>query len=207
VSKAWLQEHFSDHYVKKAQSEGYVSRAAYKLLAIQQKDQLIRPGMTVVDLGAAPGGWSQVASKLVGKKGQVIALDILPMEPVAGVEFIQGDFREQSVLEALLQVIGDRQVDVVISDMAPNLSGNKTIDQPRSMYLVELALECAAKLLKPHGSFLAKVFHGSGSEDYIKTVKQHFSLVKSRKPDASRDRSREFYLLAKDFQSNKKDIQ
>ena len=199
MSKRWLNEHFSDHYVKKAQSEGYVSRAAYKLLAMHEKDRLIKPGMTVVDLGAAPGGWSQVAAELVGNRGRVIALDILPMTPPSGVEFIQGDFREKTVLEALLRRLGDDPVDVVISDMAPNLSGNKTIDQPRSMYLAELALECAIKILKPQGDFLTKVFHGSGSEDYIKLVKRHFSKVKSRKPDASRDRSREFYLLGKDF--------
>ncbi|MCB1826897.1 MAG: 23S rRNA (uridine(2552)-2'-O)-methyltransferase RlmE [Coxiellaceae bacterium] len=199
MSKRWLKEHFSDQFVKQAQASGYLSRAAYKLLAIQEKDQIFKPGMTVVDLGAAPGGWSQVARDLVGDEGHVIALDILPMEPYSGVTFIQGDFREPDVLEQLLEAVGDRPVDVVISDMAPNLSGNKSIDQPRSMYLIELAWDCAQKILQPGGTFLAKVFQGEGVDAYIQDLRSHFKLVKSRKPEASRARSREFYLLSKGF--------
>lgn len=198
-SKRWLKEHFSDQYVKKAQATGYVSRAAFKLQAIQEKDKLITPGMTVVDLGAAPGGWSQVARELVGEKGKVIALDILPMEPISGVTFIQGDFREQSVLDELLQEAGEHGVDVVISDMAPNLSGQKSIDQPRSMYLLELAWDCARQILRPGGHFLAKVFQGEGVDTFIKDIRSNFKTVKSRKPDASRARSREFYILGKGF--------
>ena len=197
MSKRWLKEHFSDQYVKKAQAKGYVSRAAYKLLALQEKDCLFKPGMTVVDLGAAPGGWSQVARELVGDKGTVIALDILPMDAVSGVQFIQGDFREKAVLQALLRILGDQKADVIISDMAPNLSGNKSIDQPRSMYLVELAWDCAQQILRPGGHFLTKVFQGAGVDKFIQDLKLGFDVVRSRKPDASRSRSREFYLLCK----------
>lgn len=199
MSKRWLKEHFDDQYVKRAQAKGYLSRAAYKLLAIQEKDKLITPGMVVVDLGAAPGGWSQVAMELVGDKGKVIALDILPMEPISGVTFIQGDFREQTVLDQLFDAVGDRQVDVVISDMAPNLSGQKSIDQPRSMYLIELAWDCAKQVLRPGGHFLAKVFQGEGVDNFIKDLRLNFDTVKSRKPDASRARSREFYILGKGY--------
>lgn len=199
MSKHWLKEHFSDQYVKKAQAKGYVSRAAYKLIAIQDKDNIIKPGMTVVDLGSAPGGWSQVARELVGDKGRVIALDILPMDPVSGVTFIQGDFREQVVLDQLLEAVGDQSVDVVISDMSPNLSGRKGIDQPRSMYLIELAWDCARQILRPGGHFLAKVFQGEGVEALTKDLRSNFKTVKSRKPDASRARSREFYILGKGF--------
>lgn len=198
-SKRWLDEHFSDQYVKKAQAGGYLSRAAYKLLAIQEKDKLIRPGDTVIDLGAAPGGWSQVARDLVGDRGHVIALDILPMDPVSGVTFIQGDFRETSVLEQLLETMGDRKADVVLSDMAPNLSGNSSIDQPRCMYLIELAWDCAQQVLNNNGHFLTKVFQGEGVDNYVADLKCHFTSVKSRKPDASRARSREYYLLSKGF--------
>lgn len=198
-SRRWLDEHFRDPYVKSAQQEGYISRAAYKLLAIQEKDKLLKPGMTVVDLGAAPGGWSQVSLSVVGRRGKVIALDRLPMEPISGVTFIQGDFTEQSVLEALFVEIGDQAVDVVISDMAPNLSGQAIIDQPRSMYLVELAYDCARQILKPSGDFLVKLFQGTDVDAFLKTLRQNFRTVKMRKPDASRARSREVYVLARGF--------
>ncbi len=198
-SKRWLSEHHSDFYVKKARDEGYRSRAAYKLLEIQEKERLIRPGMVVVDLGAAPGGWSIVANQLVGKTGQVYALDILPMDPIEGVEFILGDFTEQSTLDALLLHLNKRVVDVVFSDMAPNLSGNKSIDQPRMMLLLELAFECAGQILRPGGSFLTKIFQGEGIDAYIRALRKSFKIVKTRKPDASRSRSSEVYILAKDF--------
>jgi 23S rRNA (uridine2552-2'-O)-methyltransferase len=198
-SKRWLKEHFTDKYVKLARQKGYRSRAAYKLLAIQEKDKIIKPGMTVVDLGAAPGGWSEAAAKLVGEKGKVIAIDILPMQPIPGVEFIQGDFTDDKVLEAILQHIGKQPVDLVISDMAPNISGMKAIDQPRAMYLVELAWDFAQQVLKPGGAFLVKIFQGPGFETLLKEVKSHFSEVKIRKPEASRARSKEIFLLAKGF--------
>ncbi len=198
-SKAWLKEHRDDHYVKLAQKEGYRSRACYKLLEIQQKDRLIKPGMTVVDLGSAPGGWSQVAVGLVGHKGRVVASDILPMDNLAGVEFIEGDFTEESVLEQILAVLGDSKADLVISDMAPNMSGMAAVDQPRSMYLVELALDLSRRILKPEGAFLAKVFQGEGFDELIRTMRGQFREVKSRKPSASRPRSREVYQLGKGF--------
>ena len=199
-SKHWLKEH-----EKRAREEGYRSRASYKLLEIQKSDQLIKPGMTVVDLGAAPGGWSQVASKLVGKKGKVIASDILTMEGIPDVCFIQGDFTEEACLQTILQEIGGetdaggRPVDLVISDMAPNLSGMAAIDQPRSMHLVELALDFARITLKPGGNLLTKVFQGEGYETLHNQIKKEFSQVLSRKPEASRSRSREVYLLAKGY--------
>lgn len=198
-SKRWLNEHFNDTYVKQAQKEGYRSRAAYKLLEINTKDKIIKRGMRVVDLGAAPGGWSMVARDLVGPKGQVIALDILKMDPMAGVEIIQGDFTEQAVLDQLLKTLNNQPVDLVISDMAPNISGMKSIDQPRAMYLNELALECAQQILKPSGSFLAKLFQGAGVEEFVKALRPHFKQVKWRKPDASRARSREIYVLGTGF--------
>lgn len=196
-SKRWLKEHENDQYVKKSREEGYVSRAAYKLLQIQQKEKILKPGMTVVDLGAAPGGWSQVALKTIGKKGRVFALDILPMTPMTGVEFIQGDFTEQTVLDALLERISGDKVDAVISDIAPNMSGKRTIDQPRAIYLVELALECTLQILKKDGIFLVKVFQGEGSEAFLKSLRTYFTKVRVLKPDASRARSREVYMLAK----------
>lgn len=199
-SKRWLQEHFSDKYVKQAQLHGYPSRAAYKLLELQDKDKLIKKGMAVVDLGAAPGGWSMVANEIVGDKGQVIALDILPMDPVTGVIFIQGDFTEQSVLDELIQVLDQRLVDIVMSDMAPNLSGQKSIDQPRAMYLVELAWSCAQDILRPGGTFIAKIFQGSGVEALVAEMKPYFKQIKYRKPDSSRPRSREVFLVAQGFQ-------
>ncbi|KDE38992.1 MAG: 23S rRNA (uridine(2552)-2'-O)-methyltransferase RlmE [Nitrincola lacisaponensis] len=198
-SNRWLDEHVNDPYVKQAQVDGYRSRASYKLLGINEKDKLIRPGMRVLDLGSAPGGWSQVASKLVGDKGQVIASDILPMDSLAGVTFIQGDFTEQSVFDAIMEAIEGGVMDVVISDMAPNISGVAAADQAASMYLVELALDMACQVLKPKGSFVAKVFHGEGYEAYIKSLREHFDTVVIRKPEASRSRSREVFVVAKGF--------
>lgn len=198
-SKQWLKEHFSDAYVKRSQQEGYRSRASYKLLEINARDDLIKPGMSVVDLGAAPGGWSQVAAELVGPSGRVVASDILPMDPIEGVDFLQGDFTEIEVLEALLSRIEDGGIDLVISDMAPNLSGMKEIDQPGAMHLVELALDLARSVLKPGGSLLLKVFQGAGFDEFHRELKSSFAVVKSRKPDASRQRSRELYLLAAGF--------
>ena len=196
-SQRWLQEHNSDHYVKRAQQDGYRSRASYKLLELHKKDRLFKPGMTVVDLGAAPGGWSQVAVTLVGDKGRVIASDILPMDSIAGVDFVEGDFTEESVLDEILKLLEGQQTDLVISDMAPNMSGMKAVDQPKAMYLIELALELACQILKPEGVFVAKVFHGEGFDDFLRDVKRRFQQVVTRKPDASRSRSREVYLVAR----------
>lgn len=198
-SSRWLKEHFDDQYVKEAQKRGLRSRAVFKLEALQQKDRLIRPGMMVVDLGAAPGGWSQLASELVGDSGEVIACDILPMDPLPGVAFLQGDFREEAVLNALLARIGGRKVDVVLSDMAPNMSGTKGVDQPRAMYLVELALEMCHQVLTPGGSFAVKVFMGEGFDEYFKAIKAAFTSVKTRKPEASRSRSSEVYIVASGY--------
>lgn len=198
-SARWLDEHVNDPFVKQAQKDGYRSRASYKLLAINEKDKLIRPGMLVIDLGSAPGGWSQVASKLVGAGGKVIASDILPMDSLPDVEFIQGDFTEDSVFEQILQAIGDDPVDVVISDMAPNLSGIATADQAASIYLIELALDMAQQVLKPKGCFIAKAFQGEGYEAFVKEVRNHFDNVVIRKPEASRSRSREVYVVGKGF--------
>ncbi|PFG10837.1 MULTISPECIES: 23S rRNA (uridine(2552)-2'-O)-methyltransferase RlmE [unclassified Marinobacter] len=198
-SNRWLEEHVSDPFVKKAQVDGYRSRASYKLLEINAKDKLIQPTMTVMDLGSAPGGWSQVATDLVGHKGRVIASDILPMDAVAGVEFIQGDFTENAVFDEIMAVLGDAKVDVVISDMAPNISGVNAADQAASMYLIELALDMASQVLKPKGSFVAKVFHGGGYDGYVKAVRELFDKVVVRKPDSSRARSREVYLVGKGF--------
>lgn len=198
-SQRWLKEHEDDVYVRRARKEGYRSRAVYKLLEINEKDKLIRPGMVIVDLGAAPGSWSQVVARLVGERGKVIALDILPMEPLANVEFIEGDFREQAVLDRLLATVGERRVDLVISDMAPNTTGMGEVDQPRGMYLAELALELAQQVLRPGGDFLTKMFQGEGFDDYVRAIRQHFTTVATRKPKASRPRSREVYLLARKF--------
>jgi 23S rRNA (uridine2552-2'-O)-methyltransferase len=200
-SKQWLKEHFDDVYVRRAKEEGYRSRASFKLLEIQEQDKLIRQGMTIVDLGAAPGGWSQVAANLAGEKGQVIASDILPIDSLPGVEFLQGDFTKDAVLERLIELLKDRQADLVISDMAPNMSGMKDIDLPRVMYLAELALDLARIVLKPDAVFLVKVFHGEGYEELQKALKSSFSSVKVRKPKASRARSSEIYLLAAGFRS------
>ena len=198
-SKAWLKEHRDDIYVQQAQRDGYRSRACYKLLELQERDRLIRPGMTVMDLGSAPGGWSQVAAELVGHKGRVIASDILTMDGLAGVEFIEGDFTEDAVFEQILATVGDSQVDVVVSDMAPNMSGMAAVDQPGSMHLVELALDMARSVLKPGGSFVAKVFQGEGFDQLVRDTRGSFGKVVTRKPKASRPRSREVYLVAQDL--------
>jgi len=195
-SKAWMQEHLDDFYVKQAHKDGYRARAAYKLLEINDKYKIIKSGMTVVDLGSAPGSWSQIAAKLTGDRGLVIATDILEMDNLADVTFIQGDFREESVFNQLLEILDGRQVDVVISDMAPNTSGNSAVDQPRMMYLCELALDFATKVLDERGNFLVKVFQGEGFDEYRKAMSQEFSVIKAVKPKASRPRSVEVYLLA-----------
>jgi 23S rRNA (uridine2552-2'-O)-methyltransferase len=198
-SKRWLKEHFDDEFVAKAQQEGYRSRAVYKLQEIDDKDNMLKPGMFVLDLGAAPGGWTQYAVNKIGKKGIAVASDILPMEPIPDVKFVEGDFREDDVLDAILVALNNQKPDLVISDMAPNMSGNDGVDQPRAMYLVELALDLARQTLKPGGGFICKVFQGAGSEEYLKEVRQRFSKVTVRKPKASRPRSREVYVVAKGF--------
>ena len=198
-SRRWLDRHFSDDYVKQAQERGYRSRAAFKLLEIQEKQRLVKPGQVVVDLGAAPGGWSQVARELVGPEGLVIALDILAMEPLPGVTVIEGDFREDEALQRLKDVLGKREVDLVLSDMAPNISGVAAVDQPRAMYLCELALEFASEALKPGGDFLVKVFQGAGSDAFLKEIRRRFSQVSVKKPAASRAKSREVYVLARNL--------
>lgn len=199
TSQRWLKEHFNDIYVQKAQQEGYRSRAVYKLMEIQEKDRLIRPGMVVVELGAAPGGWSQYVAQCLGGRGRMIALDILPMDALADVTFIQGDFREQAVLDALYAELGDSVVNLVISDMAPNTSGVRSVDQAKSMYLVELALDFAQSRLAPGGDFLTKIFHGPGFDTLLRSLKSQFLTVQTRKPEASRARSQETYLLARGF--------
>lgn len=198
-SRRWLDRQLHDPYVQRAQREGYRSRAAYKLLEIQEKDRLLRPGVRVVDLGAAPGSWSQVAVRLVGEMGRVIALDSLPMEPLAGVHIIQGDFRETEVLDALRQALAGEQVEVVLSDMAPNISGTAAVDQPRAMYLAELAVALAEEALKPDGALAIKVFQGEGFDTLLKDLRTRFTSVTSRKPRSSRPQSRELYLVAKGF--------
>ncbi|PCJ30175.1 MAG: 23S rRNA (uridine(2552)-2'-O)-methyltransferase RlmE [Gammaproteobacteria bacterium] len=194
-SNDWMKEHFDDHYVKLAQKMGYRSRATFKLEEIDKKDKLIRPGMNVVDLGSAPGGWSDYAHRKMGDSGKVVALDILPMTPLTGVHFIEGDFREDSALDELNEIVNGQEIDLVLSDMAPNITGVSSIDQPTSMYLVELALDFALTNLSQQGSFLVKVFQGEGFEQYMKAMRDGFKKVTTRKPDASRARSREVYLL------------
>ncbi|MDP2153449.1 MAG: 23S rRNA (uridine(2552)-2'-O)-methyltransferase RlmE [Methylotenera sp.] len=195
TSKAWMQEHLNDPYVKLAQKDGYRARAAYKLMEIDGKDKLIRPGMTIVDLGSAPGSWSQVAVQRLKGQGKVIALDILDMSPIGGVTFLQGDFREESVLRLLEQTLNNVKVDLVIADMAPNISGVKDVDQAGAAYLTELALDFSQEWLKPNGNFLVKVFIGAGFEEILQNMRQMFDKVVTRKPKASRDRSSEVYLL------------
>ena len=195
TSKAWMQEHVNDPYVKLAQKDGYRARAAYKLIEIDDKDRLIKPGMVVVDLGSTPGSWSQVAIQRLKGNGRVIALDLLPMVGIPGVEFIQGDFREDEILEQLEEKLNGQQIDLVISDMAPNISGISSVDQPNAVYLTELAVDFSLKWLKPEGSFLVKVFVGSGFEEIVKIMRESFDKVVTRKPKASRDRSTEVYLL------------
>lgn len=191
-----MREHVNDPFVQLAQKDGYRSRAAYKLIEIDDKDHLLKPGMVVVDLGATPGGWSQIAAQKVGRGGKVIALDLLPLDPIAGVDFIQGDFREDSVLKQLEELLQGRPVGLVISDMAPNISGIVSADKARAMHLAELAMAFAIEHLTPEGSFLVKVFQGTGFEEYLKQMRSSFKKVVSRKPKASRDRSSEVYLLA-----------
>ncbi|MCF2948777.1 23S rRNA (uridine(2552)-2'-O)-methyltransferase RlmE [Paraglaciecola aquimarina] len=198
-SKKWMDEHVSDPYVKKAQADGYRSRASYKLIEINDKDKLFQPGKIVMDLGSAPGGWSQVIAPIIGDSGHLIASDILHMDSIIGAHFIQGDFTEESVYNEILTALNGEKVDVVVSDMAPNLSGVKTTDQYSSIYLVELALDMARNVLKPNGNFCAKVFQGVGYEEYVKDVRQSFNKVVIRKPQASRPRSREVYVVGKGF--------
>jgi len=198
-SGRWLAEHHRDPYVKLAREAGYRSRAVFKLEQIQRKDRLIRPGMTVVDLGAAPGGWSQYTAKLLKGRGRIVALDILPMDPIEGVEFIEGDFREDSVLEQLRTRLAGRLVDLVLSDIAPNISGIEASDQARAVYLAELVLDFCRQALKPDGSLLIKLFQGEGFDVYLKALREAFGNVQIRKPEASRDRSREVYLLARNY--------
>ncbi len=198
-SRRWLEEHLNDEFVLLAKREGYRSRAVYKLLEIDDKDKLLRPGLTVVDLGAAPGGWSQVARRRLGKRGRVLALDILEMDSLAGVEFIQGDFREDEAINGLMEMLGDSTVDLVMSDMAPNMSGVRDMDKTRAMYLVELAFDLSRQILRPGGDLLMKVFQGPGYDQLIKELRHSFDKVVTRKPKASRDRSSEVYLLARGF--------
>ncbi|MEM9384575.1 MAG: 23S rRNA (uridine(2552)-2'-O)-methyltransferase RlmE [Pseudomonadota bacterium] len=195
----WLQEQLSDPYVKRAHREGARSRALYKLSELLNNQRLIRPGMNVVDLGAAPGGWSQHVAKLLDGDGRVVAVDLLEMPTIAGVHFLQGDFREQDVLDAVLEALGGAPANLVMSDMAPNLSGQRAVDQPRAMYLAELALDFAQRTLAPGGALIVKLFQGEGFDEYLRTVRQQFAAVKNRKPAASRSRSREMYLVARDF--------
>lgn len=201
TSANWLKEHVDDMYVQMAQQDGYRTRASYKLLELDEKDQLLKPGSTVLDLGSAPGGWSQVVANKLNGNGVVIASDILPMDNIADVTFIQGDFTEDSVFEEIMAVVDARPVDLVISDMAPNMSGMSSIDQPGAMYLVELALDMARQTLKANGNFVAKVFQGEGFDEYLADVRQSFSKVLIRKPKASRARSREVYIVGKGFRA------
>ncbi|MBT8436235.1 MAG: 23S rRNA (uridine(2552)-2'-O)-methyltransferase RlmE [Gammaproteobacteria bacterium] len=194
-SKRWLQEHHQDAYVLKAREQGYRSRAVFKLEEIQHKDRILKAGQFVLDLGAAPGGWSEYANQVVGRNGRIIALDLLPMEPIAGVEFVQGDFNEQATLDALITRMGERRFDLVLSDMAPNLSGMSSVDQPKAIYLAELALELACEFLTPDGVFVSKVFQGSGFDGLISQFGSSFKAVKLRKPDSSRSRSNEIYAV------------
>ena len=196
TSLGWLKRHVNDPYVKQAQKDGYRSRASYKLLEVQEKYNLIRPGMSVVDLGAAPGGWSQVTSRLIGGQGRLIASDILEMDSIPDVTFIQGDFTEDAVLAQILEAVGNSQVDLVISDMAPNMSGTPEVDMPKAMFLCELALDLAERILKPGGNFVIKIFQGEGFDVYLKDARKKFYKIQMIKPDSSRGSSREQYMLA-----------
>ncbi len=198
-SAGWLSRHLSDPYVKQAQKDGYRARSAYKLIELNEKDQLVRPGMRIMDLGSAPGGWSQVAGKLVGGRGRVLATDILPMDPVANVDFIQGDFTEDAIIQQVLDWLGDAKFDLIISDIAPNTTGIDSADAAKSIYLLELALDTVRRTLKSHANFAAKMFQGAGSDQYLKELRTHFEKVTVRKPAASRKESREVYLVAKGF--------
>ncbi len=201
-NRTWIKQHVKDPYVKQSQLDGYRSRASYKLLEIVEKGRYIKSGMVVVDLGSAPGGWSQVATKLVGHKGCVVAVDILPMDPVAGVSFIQGDFTEEKILNQLLGEIGNRPVDLVISDMAPNLTGMKAVDQPAMIYLAELAVDLVQQVMTDDGIFIAKLFQGEGFDEFVRNTRTVFNVVSLKKPDASRSKSREVYLVAKGLKKN-----
>jgi 23S rRNA (uridine2552-2'-O)-methyltransferase len=196
-NKAWMQEHVNDHWVQEAQRLGYRSRAAFKLIELDEKDELLRPGISVVDLGAAPGSWCQVLRERIGTRGQIIALDVLPMDPIPGVAFLQGDFREDSVLEALERALSSRKVDLVVSDMAPNLSGIASADQARAVHLGELALEFAVKWLQPGGDLVVKAFQGAGFMEFRREMERYFDALHARKPKSSRDRSPEVYLVGK----------
>lgn len=202
-SRRWLKEHFSDPFVKQAQKEGYRSRAVYKLIELDEKYRILTSGASVIDLGAAPGAWSEYAVSRVGMKGSVIALDILPMDSIAGVSFIQGDFTEREPLKELMSVLNGEQVDTVLSDMAPNMSGIESVDQARSIYLVELAIDLATKVLKPKGAFICKIFQGSGFDEVVLLLRQTFKSVRIRKPQASRPRSTEVYIVANELRSIK----
>ena len=201
-NRTWIKQHVKDPYVVQSQRDGYRSRASYKLLEIVEKTRMIKPGMTVVDLGSAPGGWSQVAAKLVGHKGSVVAVDMLPMNPIAGVDFIQGDFTEEEILTELIEKIQNKLVDLVISDMAPNLTGMKAVDQPAVIYLAELAVDLAQQVLTENGIFIAKLFQGEGFDEFVRNTRKVFNVVGLKKPDASRSKSREVYLVAKGLRQN-----
>ena len=202
-SNEWLRRHVNDPFVKQAQLDGYRSRSAYKLIELNEKDRLIKPGMRVMDLGSAPGGWSQVAGKLVGKKGRVLATDILPMDPVVNTDFIQGDFTDEKIVGQLLEWLGGEKFDLIISDIAPNITGIDSADQAGSMYFLELALDTVNKTLKPGANFAAKMFQGSGSDQYVKDLRKSFEKVVIRKPAASRAQSREVYIVAKGFKGRR----
>ncbi|MGA0085691.1 MAG: 23S rRNA (uridine(2552)-2'-O)-methyltransferase RlmE [Steroidobacteraceae bacterium] len=201
-SGSWLRRHVTDPYVQLAQKEGYRSRSAYKLIELNEKDRLLRPGMWVMDLGSAPGGWSQVAARAVGAKGRVLATDILAMDPIAKVDFIQGDFTSDEVVEKIMAWLGDEKFDVIVSDIAPNLSGIDVADQARSIYFLELALDTVRLALKPGASFIAKMFQGQGSDEYLKELRKSFQKVSIRKPKASRPESREVYIVSKDYKGS-----
>jgi 23S rRNA (uridine2552-2'-O)-methyltransferase len=198
-SNEWLRRHVNDPYVKQAQLDGYRSRSAYKLIELHEKDRLLKPGMKVLDLGSAPGGWSQVAGKLVGAKGRVLATDILPMGSLANVDFIQGDFNDEAIVTQILEWLGDGKFDLIVSDIAPNITGIDSADQASSMYFLELALDTVRKTLKPGATFVAKMFQGAGSDEYLKDLRKSFEKVLIRKPAASRPKSREVYVVAKGF--------
>jgi 23S rRNA (uridine2552-2'-O)-methyltransferase len=198
-SKRWLHRQGADEYVRRAKADGWRSRAVYKLIEFHERERLLQSGQRVLDLGAAPGAWSQYAAKAVGPKGRVIAVDLLEMDPIAGVAFMQGDFRDENIYAQVLQCASDTGLDLVMSDMAPNISGTRSVDQPRAMYLAELAFDMATKALRPGGSFVVKLFHGEGFDAFVRSVRQSFDGVKVRKPKASRPQSRETYLVARNF--------
>jgi len=201
-SSLWLQRHVNDPYVKQAQKDGYRSRSAYKLIELNEKDRLLKPGMRVMDLGSAPGGWSQVAARIVGSKGRVLATDILPMDPIPNVDFIQGDFTEQEVVDRIFEWLKGEKFDLIVSDIAPNISGIDSEDQAACIYFLELALDTVRQALKPGATFVAKMFQGEGSDAYLKELRKHFVKISIRKPAASRPKSREVYIVAKGFRGS-----